>query len=485
MKHFLTILIFLFPVLGFGADIKISQLPLGTAATVGSQDSFPYVASGTNITKRLTLYDLINIPTFTSTYAPIASPTFTGTVTGTFVGNLTGNVTGNLTGNAATATALAANPTDCSAGQYANAIAANGNLTCAQVTTSQISGSVSVANGGTGLSSGTSGGILGFTAAGTIASSVALTDHALVVGNGAGDTPAPLASLGTTTTVLHGNASGDPTFGAVVLTTDVSGVLPLANGGTNKNLTPTTGGVLYTDADSAEVTAAGTSVQFLGHNGTAPLYKSFTPPTVQRFTTGSGTYTTPANVIYIVVEVVGGGGGGGGGGGSNPISTAGGNTTFGSSLLTAVGGGASTFTAGNGGTITLNSPAITLEAFAGGVGSAPGGNTGATAIVWGGGTGGISCKGGAGQGNAGATGRAAVANSGSGGAGGGTPATASHSPGAGGGAGGCGKAQINAPSASYAYAVGAGGGGGSAGSGSGFAGGQGGDGEIIVWEYYH
>lgn len=46
----------------------------------------------------------------------------------------------NTTGNAATASALAANPTDCSAGQYATTIAANGNLTCAQVGYSQVSG---------------------------------------------------------------------------------------------------------------------------------------------------------------------------------------------------------------------------------------------------------------------------------------------------------------------------------------------------------
>jgi hypothetical protein len=38
---------------------------------------------------------------------------------------------GGLTGNASTATALASNPTDCSAGQFANAIDASGNLTCA------------------------------------------------------------------------------------------------------------------------------------------------------------------------------------------------------------------------------------------------------------------------------------------------------------------------------------------------------------------
>jgi hypothetical protein len=36
----------------------------------------------------------------------------------------------STTGNAATASALSANPTDCSEGQFANAIAANGNLTC-------------------------------------------------------------------------------------------------------------------------------------------------------------------------------------------------------------------------------------------------------------------------------------------------------------------------------------------------------------------
>jgi hypothetical protein len=46
----------------------------------------------------------------------------------------------STTGNAATATALSANPTDCSSGQYANAIDAGANLTCAQVAYSQVSG---------------------------------------------------------------------------------------------------------------------------------------------------------------------------------------------------------------------------------------------------------------------------------------------------------------------------------------------------------
>lgn len=85
-------------------------------------------------------------------------------------------------------------------------------------------GILAVANGGTGLASGTSGGILGYTATGTLASSVLLTANALILGGGAGATPTPMASLGTTTTVLHGNAAGAPTFGAVAITTDVSGL---------------------------------------------------------------------------------------------------------------------------------------------------------------------------------------------------------------------------------------------------------------------
>lgn len=46
---------------------------------------------------------------------------------GTIWGNLVGNVIGNLTGNADTATALAANGTNCSAGQAAGGVGANGN----------------------------------------------------------------------------------------------------------------------------------------------------------------------------------------------------------------------------------------------------------------------------------------------------------------------------------------------------------------------
>lgn len=63
---------------------------------------------------------------------------------------------------------------------------------------------------------------------GGVTSAATLTLNQLVIGQGT-KAVATLGSLGTTTTVLHGNASGPPSFGAVVLSTDVSGNLPVTN----------------------------------------------------------------------------------------------------------------------------------------------------------------------------------------------------------------------------------------------------------------
>jgi len=74
-----------------------------------------------------------------------------------------------------------------------------------------------------------------------VTSAAALTLYQLVIGQGS-QAVATLGSLGTTTQVLHGNASGAPSFGSVVnadiaagtidLTAKVTGSLPIANGGT-------------------------------------------------------------------------------------------------------------------------------------------------------------------------------------------------------------------------------------------------------------
>jgi hypothetical protein len=93
-----------------------------------------------------------------------------------------------------------------------------------------VSGSPITSSGTLALTvAGTSGGIPYFSSGTTWATSAALAANALVIGGGAGVAPTTLGSTGTTTTVLHGNASGAPTFGAVSLTADVTGNLPVTN----------------------------------------------------------------------------------------------------------------------------------------------------------------------------------------------------------------------------------------------------------------
>lgn len=212
------------------------------------------------------------------------------------------------------------------------------------------------------------------------------------------------------------------------------------------------------------------------------------PPTIQKFTSGSGTYTTPTSPkvpTYIRVRMVGGGGGGSGSGSAGTVTGGtGGNSTFGTSLLTANGGtGGGQQTAGSGGSTTMNSPAIGINM----TGSAGVCGTGiATAAGnWSGvgGAGGTSPFGGAGAaGGYAAGGSAGATNSGSGG-GGASTATNSGIGGGGGGSGGYIDAIIYSPSATYSYAVGGAGTAGSAGTG-GSAGGAGAAGIIVVEEYY-
>ena len=71
-----------------------------------------------------------------------------------------------------------------------------------------------VARGGTALTTGTSGGVLAYTAAGTLASSGVLAQYGVVIGGGAGAVPTSTA-VGTATHILTSNGAGvAPTFQA-------------------------------------------------------------------------------------------------------------------------------------------------------------------------------------------------------------------------------------------------------------------------------
>ncbi len=78
------------------------------------------------------------------------------------------------------------------------------------------------------------------------------------------------------TGIAHISSAGVVTSSAVDLASgDVTGVLPIANGGTNKALTLAAGAVAYSDADSFELSAVGNSGEVLTSGGTgAPTWTS-------------------------------------------------------------------------------------------------------------------------------------------------------------------------------------------------------------------
>jgi hypothetical protein len=281
-----------------------------------------------------------------------------------------------------------------------------------------------------------------------------------------------------------------PDASATILTDNTAVTVP--QGGTGLTTLTTAYGVVCagtTANGSLQNAGAGTSGQYLKSNGASllPSFASFTPPTIQKFTSGSGTYTTPAGVLYIRVKQAGGGAGGAGSGAGAGAGADGGNTTFGTSLLVANGGTGGVTNGslgGAGGSSSLGTGPIGT-ALSGGygqagftssaIGSSPCGGFGGTTAFGGAGSGG--------NGNGGGAGGSAIANTGAGGGGAGGSATTTFA-GAGGGAGGFIDAIILSPSATYSYAVGSGGAGGTAGT-SGFAGGAGGSGYIEITEFYN
>lgn len=392
---------------------------------------------------------------------------------------------------------------------------------------------IPVSGGGTGLANGTSGGIPYYSASGTITSSAALAVDSPVIGGGIGGTPTTVTA-GTNGQLFLGVTSGAPGFvsasgdisaltsgGAFTIASSAVTNAKLANAGaytlkgnfTNGSAAPTdtqigsltqkaspaagdyimivdnsaSAQMKYATVSSVASAGSVSSIDaatgaFTTNNGITTSANVIqltsarrTLPTIQTFTTSSGTYTTPSNCLWIEVRLIGGGGGGGGSGASGAAGTAGNNTTFGTSLLTASGGG------GGGGN---SAAAGSGGAASGGDWNLPGedgGNSlssgGVAAAGYGGGS---AFAGGRGASPTGSSaGGAGKTNSGGGGAGG-ANVSGTANGGSGGGAGGSVYKLITSPSATYAYSVG-----GTAAGGTGTnAGGLGAAGFIQVIEHY-
>lgn len=273
------------------------------------------------------------------------------------------------------------------------------------------------------------------------------------------------------------------------VTNNSTGIVTVQSSGANNILLQNPNSTaVYTCILVSGTTAASWNVYYLGGGGAIT-------PTVTVLTSGTAlTFTTPANALYLEIEMVGGGGGGGGSGTSSGggAGGTGGNTLFGPSLLAANGGAGGSGVAGlggAGGTASLGTGPVGIAnqggAGANGIDDALGSL--ASSILYHGGAGAASPFGGAsGGGFSTAAPLAAIANTGSGG-GGASLATQTSLPnfsGAGGAAGGYIKAKIYSPLSSYTYTVGASGVGGTAGT-TGIAGSAGGSGIIIVTTYYN
>jgi hypothetical protein len=103
-----------------------------------------------------------------------------------------------------------------------------------------------------------------------VTSAAALTVNRIVLG-AASQATSVLGSLGTTTTVLHGNAAGAPSFAAVNLATETTGITAVVNGGTGTASTLT--GLMRGNATamtaaelSGDVTTSGSNVTTIAAN---------------------------------------------------------------------------------------------------------------------------------------------------------------------------------------------------------------------------
>jgi hypothetical protein len=174
-------------------------------------------------------------------------------------------------------------------GQYLETLGAGANPTWSTVTIPSItagagigitsgvvsiSPQVSVALGGTGLTSGVSGGVPYYSSSSSMAASAALAQYQIVIGGGAGAAPYSLGSAGTSGQLLQSNgAAANPSWVAA----PTGSVTSVATGA------GLTGGPITTTGTVACVTAAS------GVEGCP------TPDTnAAHFLNGAGAWTTPA-----------------------------------------------------------------------------------------------------------------------------------------------------------------------------------------------
>ena len=219
-----------------------------------------------------------------------------------------------------TAQSLAADPTDCSAGQYATAIASSGNLTCAQVAYSQVSGTPTIPtdiSGASYLTKVAEASLSNEFALGTLATgllknttttgvptiAVAGTDYApatsgsaVLLGNGAGGFSAYAGTSCTNQFPRSLSTAGAATCASVSLSADVTGNLPVTNLGSGTSASSTT----FWRGDATWATPPGTGTRFMV-TGADYTNSTTTPSTITNLT-WSVTSGTPFGFACLILS---------------------------------------------------------------------------------------------------------------------------------------------------------------------------------------
>ena len=178
------------------------------------------------------------------------------------------------------------------------------NIAGAGISVSSATGNVTIAN--TGVLS-FSGGTTGLTPVAAAVGEVVLGGTLIAANGGTGfasyavgdllyadttTTLAKLADVATGNALISGGVGTAPSWGKIGLTTHVSGVLPIANGGTNGTATPTAGAVAYGSGTAYAFTAAGTTNQALLSAGAGtPTWNTLTSGTSILYGDGSGLFS--------------------------------------------------------------------------------------------------------------------------------------------------------------------------------------------------
>lgn len=243
-------------------------------------------------------YTVIDLTGETSPY--VLSGSELNRVAYSFIGTLTANmvitvpsttqqywVSNNTTG-AFTLSLSTAGGTPVVIAQGARLILYSNGANVIQANTGNIALPISASDGGTGQTTYTTGDILYANSPSTLAK---------------------LSGIATGNVLLTGGVGVMPSYGKVGLTTHVSGVLPLANGGTGSNLTdPNADRLVFWDDSAGAITwlELGLGLSLVGTVLTAPGVD------VQEFSS-SGTWNKPTGARFVQLELYGAGGGGGGG----------------------------------------------------------------------------------------------------------------------------------------------------------------------------